>query len=91
MLSIAPVSAPEMTAFHFLFIVTLLQILEIRFQKYNKCLSKPLLLISISSSKSNQTMKFGYLINLIEYNIRTIFLKKSHVECGAEKLVQTLL
>ena len=65
MLSIAPVSAPEMTAFHFLFIVTLLQILETCFQKYNKCLSKPLLLISISSSKGNQTNEI-WIFNKID-------------------------
>ena len=94
MLSIAPLSAPEMIAllkaFHFLFIVTLLQIFEICFQKYDKFLSRPLLLISISSSKGNQTTKFEHLIELTEYNIRTVFLKKSYIKCGVEKLAQTL-
>lgn len=70
MLSVAPLSAPKMIvllkAFHFLFILTLLQIFEIFFQKYNKFLSRLLLLISISSSKSYQTMKFEHFIELTE-------------------------
>lgn len=79
-----------LTAFHFSSILTILQISEIFFQKYNKYNSRLLLLISISSSKSNQIMKFGHLIELIEYDIRTIFLKISYIKCGVEKLVQTL-
>ena len=35
-------------------------------------------------------MKFGHLIELIEYDIRTIFLKILYIKCGVEKLVQTL-
>ena len=36
---------------------------------------------NISRSKSNQTIKFG---QLIEYNLRNIFLKKSCTKCGGE-------
>ena len=36
---------------------------------------------NISRSKGNQTMKFG---QLIEYNMRNIFLEKSHTKCGGE-------
>ena len=36
---------------------------------------------NISRSKGNQTMKFG---QLIEYNMRNIFLKKSYTKCGRE-------
>ena len=39
------------------------------------------ILPNISRSKSNQTMKFG---QLIEYNMRNIFLEKSHTKCGGE-------
>ena len=35
----------------------------------------------MSRSKGNQTMKFG---QLIEYNIRNIFLEKSYTKCGGE-------
>ena len=35
----------------------------------------------ISRSKNNQTMKFG---QLIEYNMRNIFLEKSSTEYGGE-------
>ena len=35
----------------------------------------------ISRSKSNQTMKFG---QLIECNMRNIFLEKSYTKCGGE-------
>ena len=31
--------------------------------------------------KGNQAMKFG---QLIDYNMRTIFLQKSNTKCGAE-------
>ena len=34
---------------------------------------------NISRNKGNQAMKFG---QLIEYNMRNIFLKKSYTKCG---------
>ena len=37
--------------------------------------------INVSRSKSNQTIKFG---QLIEYNMRNIFLEKSYAKCGGE-------
>ena len=37
------------------------------------------ILPNISRSKSNQTMKFG---QLIESNMRSIFLEKSYTKCG---------
>ena len=40
-----------------------------------------LILPNISRSKDNQTIKFG---QLIECNIRNIFLEKSHRKCGRE-------
>ena len=36
---------------------------------------------NISRSKDNQTMKFG---QLIECNMRNIFLEKSYTKCGGE-------
>ena len=39
------------------------------------------ILPNISRSKGNQTMKFG---QLIEYNMRNIFLEKSYIKCGGE-------
>ena len=36
---------------------------------------------NISRSKANQTMKFG---QLIEYNMRNIFLEKSYRKCDGE-------
>ena len=39
------------------------------------------ILPSISRSKGNPTMKFG---QLIEYNLRNIFLEKSCTKCGGE-------
>ena len=39
------------------------------------------ILPNISRSKDNQTMKFG---QLIECNIRNIFLGKSYTKCGGE-------
>ena len=36
---------------------------------------------NISISKVNQTMKFG---QIIEYNMRNIFLEKSYTKCGGE-------
>ena len=41
------------------------------------------ILSNISRSKGNQTTKFS---KLIEYNIRNIFLEKSHTKCGGETL-----
>ena len=39
---------------------------------------------NISRSKVNQTMKFG---QLIEYNMRNIFVEKSYTKCGEETIV----
>ena len=39
------------------------------------------ILPNISISKGNQTMKFG---QLIEYNMKNIFLEKSYINCGGE-------
>ena len=39
------------------------------------------ILPNISRSKGNKTMKFG---QLIEYDIRNIFLEKSYTKCGGE-------
>ena len=44
------------------------------------------LLLKISRSKGNQTMKFG---QLIEYNIRNSFLEKSCTKCGREARPRT--
>ena len=41
------------------------------------------LLPNISRSKGNQTMKYG---QLIEYNMRNIFLEKSYTKCGGETI-----
>ena len=41
------------------------------------------LLPNISRSKGNQTMKYG---QLIEYNMRNIFLEKSYTRCGGETI-----
>ena len=41
------------------------------------------ILTNISRSKGNQTMKFG---QLIEYDMRTIFLEKSFSKCGRETI-----
>ena len=41
------------------------------------------ILPNISESKSNQTVKFG---QLIECNMRKIFLEKSYTKCGGEKI-----
>ena len=40
-------------------------------------------MLSNIRSKDNQTMKFG---QLIEYNIRNIFLEKSYMKCGGETI-----
>ena len=39
------------------------------------------ILPNISRSKDNQTMKFG---QLIDYNMRKIFLEKLYTNCGGE-------
>ena len=39
------------------------------------------ILLDISRSKGSQTMKF---VQLIECNMRNIFLEKSYTKCGAE-------
>ena len=41
------------------------------------------ILPNISISKSNQTMKFGHLI---EYNMRNIFVQKSYTKCGEQTI-----
>ena len=43
------------------------------------------ILPNISRSKGNQTMKFG---QLIEYNMRNIFLEKSYTKCGRETILR---
>ena len=40
---------------------------------------------NISRSKGNQAMKFG---QLIEYNLRNIFLEKSYTKCGGETILR---
>ena len=40
---------------------------------------------NISRGKDNQTMKFG---QLIEYNMRNIFLEKSYTKCGREIILR---
>ena len=44
---------------------------------------KQLQCTNISRSKDNQTMKFG---QLIEYNMKNIFSKKSYINCGGETI-----
>ena len=41
------------------------------------------ILLNISRSKGNQTMKFD---QLLEYNMRNLFLKKSYTKCGVETI-----
>ena len=41
------------------------------------------ILRKISRTKGNQTMKFG---QLIEFNMRNIFLEKSYIKCGGEMI-----
>ena len=41
------------------------------------------ILLNISRSKGNQTVKFG---QLIEYNIRNIFVEKSYTKCAREAI-----
>ena len=38
---------------------------------------------NISRSRGNDTMKFSHLL---EYNMRNIFLEKSHAKCGGETI-----
>ena len=45
------------------------------------------ILPNISRSKGNQTMKFG---QLIEYNMRIIFVEKSHAKCVGETIPRPL-
>ena len=40
---------------------------------------------NISRSKVNQAMKFG---QLVEYNMRKIFLEKSYIKCGRETILR---
>ena len=41
------------------------------------------ILTNISRSKGNQVMKFH---QLIEYNMRNIFIEKSYTKCGGEAI-----
>ena len=41
------------------------------------------ILTNISTSKGNQAMKLG---QLIEYDMRNIFLNKSYTKCGGETI-----
>ena len=41
------------------------------------------ILPKISRSKDNQTLKFG---QLIEYNMRNIFVERSYTRCGGETI-----
>ena len=43
------------------------------------------ILINISRSKNNQTIKYG---KLIEYNMRNNFLEKSYTKCGGETILR---
>ena len=45
------------------------------------------ILPNISRSKSNQAMKFG---QLIEYNMRNIFVEKSYTKCAGETIPRPL-
>ena len=45
------------------------------------------ILPNISRSKGNETMKFG---QLIEYNMRNIFVEKSYSKCGGETIPRPL-
>ena len=46
------------------------------------------ILPNIARSKGNQAMKFD---QLIEQNIRNIFLEKAYTKCGEENYFQTLV
>ena len=41
---------------------------------------------NILRSKGNQVMKF---VQLIEYNMRNIFLEKSYTKCGEETILRS--
>ena len=43
---------------------------------------------NISRSKDNRTIKFG---QLIEYNMRNIFLEKSYANCGGKTVPRPFL
>ena len=43
------------------------------------------ILPNISKNESNQTMKFG---QLIEYNMRITFLEKLYTKCGGETILR---
>ena len=45
-------------------------------------------LVSISRSKANQTRKYG---ELIEFNMRNIFLEKSYTKCDGESFNSLLI
>ena len=45
------------------------------------------MLTNISRSKDNQAMKFG---QLIEYNMRNIFVEKSYTKCAGETIPRPL-
>ena len=45
------------------------------------------MLPNIPRSKGNQTMKFG---QLIEYNMRTIFVEKPYTKCAGETIPRPL-
>ena len=45
------------------------------------------ILPNISRSKGNQAMKFG---QLIEYNMRNIFVEKSYAKCAGETIPRPL-
>ena len=45
------------------------------------------ILPNISRSKGNQTIKFG---QLIEYNLRNIFVEKSYTKCATETIPRPL-
>ena len=45
------------------------------------------ILLNISRSKDNQTTKFG---QLIEYNMRNIFVEKSYTKCAEETISRPL-
>ena len=44
------------------------------------------ILPNISKNESNQTMKFG---QLIEYNMRITFLEKLYTKCGGETILRS--
>ena len=44
------------------------------------------ILPNISKNESNQTMKFG---QLIEYNMRITFLEKLYTKCGSETILRS--